>query len=380
MLKRPEAKVLTPEEIALVQEAGQNQTAGSQIVRSYDDNFPLHETPAGKKILVYIPNNVVTSPQGVPSLRCDRYGAHAVKDGKQFGMIRCSNGVELPSLGLDGTCPCCDSVEKCWDVYNKQYESLCKAKGIDTSTEDGYKAADPIRKGLMEKFAIQKADIFLTFPIVVIETLEKDGIGTGVPKKDDKGQLVGKPFFLTVRESTYLEKWIKPLDSLSVDTVITHPAGTWATLNYQVTGKDGRVIENPKARDAARDMVVSYKQFPADYAQWAEYFDKLTAAWTPEKAMEVLVANQVRSMAEMNEVTDTVMKKTLDMHALLCTDAVAVVPAGAQVVAQGSPESTLAGFGATPVGATPEVPIDDSAMGTAPVVDGAPVVGGAPVV
>lgn len=353
MLKRPAPKTLPKEEVEQIVKSGQELVAQTGIIKSYDESFPVFDIPAGNKVLVYVPNHTVMTAEGVSSIRCDRFLAHPCRNGKQFETVRCSNGTVSPTLHLDGTCPLCNSVEKCWELYNAQYADMCRAKGIDASTEDGYKAAQPIRDELRSKFAVGKSEMWLTFPIVVIECEERDGIGTGIAKKDANGRINGKVYFYSIRESTYTDKWVKPLDSLSVDSVITHPAGTWATLNYQVTDNTGKVVQNPKARDAAKSLTVSYKQMPPEYNQWAEYFDKLTEEWTPEKAMEVLVANQLRSMEEMVEANDILMKKTNEMLALMSSanankmlapsKVAGAIEGGAQ-----SAEEALSSFGVAP--------------------------------
>lgn len=346
MLKRPTPKQLPKEEVQQILQTGQELTAQTGIVKTYDENFPVFDIPAGNKVLVYVPNHTVLTSEGATALRCDRFLAHSCRHGKSYETVRCSNGTVSPSLELDGSCPLCNSVEKCWELYNQQYADLCRAKGIDPSTDDGYKAAQPIRDELRSKFAISKSEMWLTFPIVVIDCEERDGIGTGIPKKSANGGITGKVYFYSIRESTYQDKWVKALDSLSVDTIITHPAGTWAILNYQVS-EQGKVVQNPKARDAAKALVVAYKQMPAEYDAWAEHFDKLTEEWTPEKAMEVLVANQLRSMSEMNEANDMLMKKTNETLALLEVGASAKVSAPAIAGGAISAENALAGFGKT---------------------------------
>lgn len=375
MIKRPAPKAIPQEEMKNIMKASSEQTSGSSIVKSWDENFPVFTPPAGNKVLVYIPNHTVVTPDGATILRADRCGIHACRDGKQFTSIRCTYGIESETLHLDGhTCPLCDSVQKCWELYNRQYADMCRARAIDPETEDGYKQAQPIRDQLREKFAVGKAEIWLTFPIVVIDCEERDGMCTGVPKLDKGGKLTGKPYFYSVRESTYTDKWVKGLDSLSVDTIITHPAGTWAVLNYIVTDSNNKVVQNPKPRDAAKALSVNYKAFGKKYAQWANYFDEMTKDWTPEKAAEVVVANNLRDLDEMNEANDQLMKKTNDTLALLDASGAPrmLAPSSAPAVG-GSAEEVLANFGGE---AVPNV-----GMGAAPVGAGAPVVDGqAPVV
>lgn len=318
MIKKPAPKTLSSEQMSEILKANSEQVNGIKIVKTYDDNYPVFTNPYQDKCLVYIPNHVVPMPDGSPQLRMDRAGFHACKEGKAFSSIRCTQGVVSDPLELDGSCPLCESARVCWDLYNVQYEDLCRARGIDVSTEEGYKAAQPIRDQLRDKFAVQNAEIWLTFPVIVVEcSTLADGKCSGVPKLDEKGQLNGKPYFYSVRESTYLEKWVKSLDSLSVDTIVTHPAGTWATLNFIVRDKNGQEVQNPKPRDCAKALSVSYKQMGEKYAQWEQYFDKLTEDWTPAKACEVLVANQIRDMKEMNEANDILMRRTNETLAII---------------------------------------------------------------
>lgn len=347
-IKRPEPKKISQEEMQKVLEASSGVQVGGGAPKTYDENYPVFENIPGEKVLIYIPNHTVTSPEGVTQLRCDRYPAHNVKDGKMYARIRCTEGIESEALGLDGTCPLCDSVSLCWDVYNKQYDDAVKAKGIDVDKEDGYKAAAPIREKLREGFAVQKKEMYLTFPIVVIECETKDGHLTTIPKRDANGGLIGKPMFYDIREGKYIEEWIKALEGISVDTIITHPAGTWAVLNFEVRDTNGAVVKNPSKRDAGKALSVTYKQFPAEYEKWANYYDELTADWTPAKAAEVLVNNQFRDANEMNEVNDQIMRKTNDLAVLLgLTRTVAIGTSGDAVaqIPQTSADDTLANFG-----------------------------------
>ena len=57
--------------------------------------------------------------------------AHPVIDGRSYADVRCSQGVIAEELGLDGSCPLCDSMAEVWELYNKEYADICKTRCLD---------------------------------------------------------------------------------------------------------------------------------------------------------------------------------------------------------------------------------------------------------
>lgn len=349
MLQRPKKKELSAEERQAITQASAKQTGELSSPKTYDSNFPLFDTPVNQKVLIYIPNHVVTMEDGSVQLRKDAFAAHDVRLGKAYQSIRCSGDVVNNALGLDGSCPVCNAMSECWDLFNMQFSELAKSRGLDPEAPETKEALKEDMKKLLDERAIKKADKWFTFPIVVIDC--EDGKTT--PKRDAEGKISGTPMFYSVRETTYLDKWESAFDALDDDegSEDKNPAGRWAILNFTYTPKSG----THNKRDSARNLKVTFKSMPAEYNAWEKYFNELTEEWTPEKAQDVLVRNAIRNMEEMEVATEEVMKATRDalaIYNLKKTGGNASVPA----LEDSSAENALAGFGATQVTETPVQP------------------------
>lgn len=342
MLARPKKKELTQEQRQAITSASRKQTGTMSSPKTYDPNFPVFEIPVNKKLLVYIPNHTVSTEDGGVELRMDKFAAHQVKMGKAYSSVRCTGEVVNEALKLDGTCPLCDATQTCWDLYNKQYAEICNSRGFKVDSQEAEEQLKETRKELIKDMVIGRAELWMTFPIVVIECEE----GKTVPKLDAEGKIQGTPMFYSVREQTYIDKWMTAFDALedSEGDVDRNPAGRWAVLNFTYTPKSGQ----HNKRDSARNLKVSFVERD-NLKEWAEYYDKLTEEWTPEKAQDVLVLNAVRDMDEMIETAEQLIKPTrerLEVYNLSATGSIG----GTQVApAVGNADSALANFGATPV-------------------------------
>lgn len=342
-LKRPAQKQLSEAAQMAITQASAQQTGKATRVKSYDPDYPVFDVPINQKLLVYIPNHTVQNPDGTIGLRMDKFAAHPVIDGRTYGDVRCSQGIVVDDLGLDGTCPLCDGTSECWDLYNKQYADIAKSKGIAVDAPEAKDLLKQDRIDLVSSMAIKQADIWYTFPIVVIDCEEKDGQLTVTPKLSSDGKLTGKPMWYSIRERTFLEKWVAGYDSINTDdgSVPTSPAGLWAILNFTYTPKSG----NCDKMGSARALKVTFKTMGESYNQWATYFDQMTEGWTPQKAQEVVVLDAVRDMEEMKEVADTLLKPVRDKLAMYSLGSgVSDVPT-AGALPNTSADSALAGFG-----------------------------------
>ena len=351
MLKRPTPKVLSEAAQNAITQASAQQTGKSVRIKSYDADFPVFDVPINQKILVYIPNHTIVGPDGSVGLRMDKFAAHPVIDGRTYGDVRCTQGVIAEDLGLNGSCPLCEGMQECWNLYNHEYADVAKSKGIDPKSPEAKETLKSDRMDLINKMVIKQADVWYTFPIVVIDCEEKDGVLTTIPKKDKDGRISGHPMWYSIRERTYAEKWQAGFDSLDTEdgVVPENPAGLWAILNFTYTPKSGKHDK----MGSAKALKVTFKTMNG-YTEWENYFDQLTEAWTPAKAMEVVVLDVIRDMDEMNQVADTLLKPVRDKLAMYSLSAGA--PATPAVSSQ-SAENALAGFGgATPVEAQPTAP------------------------
>lgn len=356
MLKRPAPKKLSEASQNAITTASAQQTGKTARIKSYDPDFPVFDVPVNQKVLVYIPNHTVMGPDGTSGLRMDKFAAHPVIDGRSYGDVRCTSGIVVEELGLDGSCPLCDGINECWELYNHQYADVARSKGIDPKSAEAQEGLKQDRIDLIQKMNIKQADVWYTFPIVVIECEEKDGVMTVIPKKGADGTIKGNPMWYSIRERTYMEKWIAGFDSLDTGDgpVPTSPAGLWAILNFTYTPKSG----NHDKMGSAKALKVTFRNMPG-YEQWASYFDNLTEEWTPAKAQEVVVLDVVRDMDEMKQVADSLLKPVRDKLAMyaLSSGGVPAVGAPPAVGAGASADAVLAGFGgATPVAPPPNVP------------------------
>lgn len=310
MLKRPAPKKLSEEAQAAITSASALQTGKPVRLKSYDADFPVFDTPVNQKILVYIPNHTVQSPDGTIDLRMDKFAAHPVIDGRTYGNVRCSQGVVAPDIGLDGSCPLCDSMQEAWTLYNYEYQDIAKSKGIDPKSPEAQDLLKQDRIDLVNSMVIKQAEVWYTFPIVVIDCEEKDGQLTTTPKKDAEGRIKGTPMWYSIREKTYKDKWLAGFDALDSDgdsEVPNSPAGLWAILNFTYPSSSGKHDK----MGSAKALKVTFKPMNG-YGEWANYFDQLTTEWTPAKAQEVVVLDVVRDMDEMKEARDTLIQPVRD--------------------------------------------------------------------
>lgn len=341
MIKRPAPKKLSEEAQQAITNASAQQTGKVSKIKSYDPDFPVFDVPINQRLLVYIPNHTVIAPDGTVGLRMDKFAAHPVIDGRTYADIRCSQGVVADELNLDGSCPLCDGITECWELYNKEYEDVAKSKGIDPKSPEAQETLKQDRIDLVNKMTIKNADVWYTFPIVLIECEEKDGVLTVNPKKDANGRISGKPMWYSIRERTFQEKWVAGYDSIDTADGIapTSPAGLWAILNFTYTPKSGKHDK----MGSAKALKVSFKTMEG-YNEWATYFDKLTEGWTPAKAQEVVVLDSVRDMDEMKEVADSLLKPVRDRLAMYKLGATPTAPVAGVIPVQ-SADNALAGFG-----------------------------------
>lgn len=347
-LKRPKPKKLNADELSHVLEASAQQTGKAVRQRTYDPDFPVFEVPVNTKVLAYIPNHVVQAPDGSMIMQMDKFAAHDCRlRGREFYRIRCTSGIVSEALGLDGSCPFCDSVSEVWDLVNAEYSQIVRSKGgnpDDESTRETYKADWQKCK---EGMAVRAGRTYVTFPIVIVECEEKpDGKKTTTPKKDADGNLIYSVQWYTVAEKTYNEKWLAALDTVTTDddTVPDSPAGLWAVLNYEYddpTGKHDKM-------HSAQALKVGYKSMNASYDEVARQFDALTEPWTPAKAMEVVVDNVLRDGEEQKVACDEIMKSTRDKLAMFELAPNVQTAQGAVGSIEGA-EDALKAFGATEV-------------------------------
>lgn len=358
MLQRPKAKKFTQEQIQAITLASEQQTGKPSASKSYDMNFPAFEVPVNQKLLVYVPNHTVMRPDGSMVIAHDRYMAHPVIDGRSHTNIRCSSGVVIPELGLDGSCPLCDCSGDVWKLYNLEYEAEAKVKGIPTDSELAKEGLRDVRQKLVREKVISEGQGWYVFPIVVIKCKEENGKLTTTPELTPDGQLTGTPYFYQIREKTFKSKWIPAFDSIDVSSedCLGDVGGRWYILNFTYDAPSGTHTKMNSANALKVSIkTMGDKNMPAEkYAEWATYFDQMTQDWTVEKSREVLVYSAIRDMEEMQVVADTLMKPVRDKIAL--HELGGNGKASATPVVAGDAQAVLESFGSTPVVNNGEVP------------------------
>lgn len=341
-MKRPTPKTLSPEAVGKILEASAQQTGKTIRSKTYDPEFPVFDIPVNSKVLIYVPNHIVNMPDGTTDLRKDKFAAHMTVAGREFANYRCSNGIVDESLDLDGKCPFCESIGEAWDLFKKEYDAIATQRGIPTDSEQAKEGLKSLRKELQDKMAVKNGEVWITFPIVVIDCIEKDGKMTTTPKINEEKQLTGKAYWYSVREKTYNEKWGKAFETVTNEDGSSpdHPAGMWAVLNYEV---DAKSVEVNKM-NSSKALVVGFKNMPESYSGYAKMYDAMTELWTPAKAMEVIVDNAIRDGKEQTDACNDVMKATRDKLAMF---ELSTTPT--RLEAASTAEGALASFGAAPV-------------------------------
>lgn len=298
-------KKLTP--IKLSEEAQKQivtQTVERVAPKSTDPkNYPVFEVPTGKKILVYVPNHNVESPDGNIELRMDKPLIHSLQDGRRFLSIRCINGLEDEANGYDGSCPLCDGVPEPWDLARKRIESKCSAQALDPEDTDN-KDVKSIRSAEFSDRVLKEANRYYTFPIAVIETTT-DEKGKMSISRDENG-IKYQLYWYSISEAQYIAKWIPALEAMEGEP--NSPGGYFFYLNFSYDSK-GKEMNK---RDAARNMTVNHRNMSK--ASWYDTFrkqvDEQTEGWTPEKAQETVIANAFYSFADLQRTADDVLADT----------------------------------------------------------------------
>lgn len=310
MLKKPIPIKLSAAANDAVQKQLGVQVAQKAAPKSTDPiNFPVFEVQTGKKVLIYVPNHVVDGPDG-PELRMDKPLIHAVQDGKRFLYYRCVSGIALTDENgntiYDGSCPLCDGTNAPWELANKKIEQKCRQLGLEPDDKENTQVK-AIRSAEFSSRVLKEANRYYTFPIVVISTVNDDG---KTILKDENGNPTLTPMWYHISEAQYNKKWKACLEGMEDEP--THPGGHFFILSfvYDTKGKEAN------KRDAAQNLTVIAKN-PKGSDKLKALLDERTEAWTPEKAQETVITNQLYSLRDLQEITDTVLMPTNDLLSLL---------------------------------------------------------------
>lgn len=321
-------KAMSKEALADLSAQAQEQKFFTATPKSEDPtNYPVFSI-GNEQYLIYVPNHTLVNEDGQTELRQDKPFIHTIEVNGRFHKIRCTDGIISEGLGLDGTCPICDGRSVVDEYAHIEADRLLVSQGFeagDTSDE-----ARKLTKGIFDNRAIKRKSRNLTFPIVVFErTLTKNSQGRDVYKlsTDPKtGELIYQTMWYNISEALYSGSdarrgiWKGELDARAdeLDMDIPTPAGYWFTL-------DGRYIDDPQkwsARDAATQFKVTMlpngpKNVDQTYREELEKrLDAETEGWTPEKAIEMVIANHFLPVDAVRESTEEILQPLRDKIAL----------------------------------------------------------------
>lgn len=321
-------KAMSKEALADLSAQAQEQKFFTATPKSEDPtNYPVFSI-GNEQYLIYVPNHTLVNEDGQTELRQDKPFIHTIEVNGRYHKIRCTDGIVSEELGLDGTCPICDGRSVVDEYARIEADRLLVSQGFEAG--DNSEEARKLTKGIFDNRAIKRKSRNLTFPIVVFErTLTKNSQGRDVYKlsTDPKtGELIYQTMWYNISEALYSGSearrgiWKGELDARAdeLDMDIPTPAGYWFTL-------DGRYIDDPQkwsARDAATQFKVTMlpngpKNVDQAYREELEkHLDAETEGWTPEKAIEMVIANHFLPVDAVRESTEEILQPLRDKIAL----------------------------------------------------------------
>lgn len=306
-ITRPKPRTFNPEDLEQLTQQTSTQEIKNTVVRSTDpDNFPVFDYNPGEKYLVYVPKHTVTGEDDEISLRMDAPYIHTLHPDKNtYIRTRCTRGLNFEALGLDGSCPACEAVSTGFDLAKAAIERRVSALPGSPSPEDkDNEHVKTIRSEEYRNKPVDSPNRMYTFPIIVIES-ETNNKGRLVPKVTD-GEMSHRAMWYTISERAYEKSWSDVFESASDDVDSSTIGGNYFVLSF---GKPDENGQPPSRRDAGRDFKPALRNISA-LDDFKSEFNSMTAAWTPAKAMETVVVNQI---PDMEWFTETVGEIEADM-------------------------------------------------------------------
>lgn len=304
----------TPIKLSDTVKAAIDSQLNTQVIqkasKSSDPKFPVFEVPVNKKVLVYVPNHVVDA-EGGPELRMDKPLIHSIHEGgKRYSYYRCISGIILDDENgnsiYDGSCPLCEGTSVPWDLANTKILQKCKQMGLDPNDKENTQVKS-IRSTEFSGRVIKEPNRFYTFPIVVINTVNEDGKTIA---KGDNGKPICTPMWYHISEAQYIKKWEACFEGMEDEPI--HPGGHFFTLNYTYDTKN----KEPNKMLSAQNLTVIARNISGT-DNLKTFLDKATVDWTPEKARETVISNQLYSKEDLNSIVDDVLEEPIAMLSLL---------------------------------------------------------------
>lgn len=333
-------------------QAANEQEAGGSFSRVWDPKYGLMETPLNRKVIVYIPKNfagMVHEPVIHPT--------H--KSAKQFGNVRCINGLStgFEALGYTGECPYCEALKTAWDLYSEKLNIQAANMGIDPQNDpnDALKGA---KETLRNEMAIRGADKYIVFPVVLIPCDDNGNV-------DVSGTKPIEPKFVMWRKQRYEEV----LANSEVLEDAETPAGLFMrwSFTYDTKGKQAN------ARDSAKALKCKVLDKPEQLAvlnQFVDACEQAVAEFTVEKAVDNIKALNFFTYDDcVKDAEDIIKASKVQLSQLQMANA-AGNGAAALTGATGAPalntaENAVANFGVTPAApvTAPAAPVAGGAFG-----------------
>lgn len=284
----------------------------SRVVPKSTDpkHFPVFDIPVNKKVLIYVPKHTYIDADGVEQLRMDKPLLHSVTDGNRYYRYRCIDGIVDEKYGLDGSCPLCDGTDEPWQLANLVIKERCEVVGLDPEDKEN-PAVKSIRSAAFTDRVIKDPTRYLTFPIVVFDTVNDDAKTIA---KDENGNISYKIMWYSISEAMYEDKWKKTLEGMEDEP--TNPGGYFFMLNYCYTPKNGE----PNKMDSARNLAVNARTLKGT-EKLREALDKQSEHWTPLKAQQTVIDNQIYNVEQLKGLVDGALERTRMMIAMYQTKA-----------------------------------------------------------
>lgn len=327
-LKRKE---LSQDEIQAMRQATSQQTGRIKFERTTDGS-KVFTTPIQTKVLVYVPNHTMQDAEGNTILRMDMPFLHKVTQGNSVSMVRCTAG--LSELGYD-SCPLCEETQYHWDLANLKIKNECEAKGLNPEDTESKEVRD-IRSKHYGDRKLDNANRRLIFPIVVINTKEKD----------EKGMPKAEPMWYSISEIFFKKTWgagikasntsLDDFDAAEADDengaslAELNPAGKLFVLDFTYDAKG----KQPTRMQSALNLTVLPKDLGA-FEKLAPKWDAMTVDWTPEKCATTVVDALFYDEESLRELADSVTAPVKDMIAVYESKQAAPIGANVNVAIDG---------------------------------------------
>lgn len=354
---KPKARKLDAETLAKLSASAQKQEITRRSPKSHDEaNYPVFTPEAAGKYLIYVPNHTIDG-----ELRMDKPVHHTIMpDERTFIKVRSARGIVNEDLGFTGNDPVADeAVNVAFELAKAEVEFFCKKAGLDAEDREN-ENVKAIRSKAFRNKMVGDAKRSYTFPIVVLETTENEK-GNINPIFED-GNLKHNIYWYTISEAMWDKTWKDVFEAVDEDEEGHSYGGGVFQLTFGKKDENGKI---PDIRDAYRDMKVVYRaKRVAELNQplndegdtFASYFDKKTEDWTPEKAIEMVIANEFPDPEELQKSVDGLIAMMNDkINVYRGGGAAAAQPKGIGALASGgAPAAQSDGVGILTAGATDE--------------------------